>query len=178
MNGKDLHVHLNGDEAMCFGSAFIAANSSSSMKVKQVFLTAHPQYDVTLKISPLDPTEAMSEEDQKAEGVEESDIIKYYQDIKLFNTTDYMGKSKGLSMNYNRNMKLELFRVDGEDAEPELLETFSIDDVKEQYENEVNYNIKQLEKDKKSKEAKKANQTEEEKAKDKEKEEEEVDAPV
>lgn len=34
MNGKELSVHLNGDEAMCFGSAFMAANSSSSMKVK------------------------------------------------------------------------------------------------------------------------------------------------
>lgn len=36
---KDLGVHLNGDEAMCFGSAFIASNSSSSFKVKSVLLT-------------------------------------------------------------------------------------------------------------------------------------------
>lgn len=103
-------------------------------------LTAHPEFDVTLKISPLDPSEAMSEDDQKAEGVEEADIIKYNQEIKLFNTTDYMGKSKGLSMNYNRNMKLELFKDDGEIQE--LLETFTLNDVKEQYENELNYNIK------------------------------------
>jgi len=72
----------------------------------------------------MDPSDATSEEDQKAEGVEEADLIKYYQDIKLFNTSDYLRKSKGLSMNYNKNMKLELFKVEGEDAEPELLETF------------------------------------------------------
>jgi len=36
---KDLNVHLNGDEAMCFGSSFIATNSSSKFKVKQVYLT-------------------------------------------------------------------------------------------------------------------------------------------
>ena len=36
---KEPSVHLNGDEAMCFGSAFIASNSTSSFKVKQVFLT-------------------------------------------------------------------------------------------------------------------------------------------
>ncbi len=113
----------------------------------------------------------MSEDDQKAEGVEEADIIKYNQEIKLFNTTDYMGKSKGLSMNYNRNMKLELFKDDGEIQE--LLETFTLNDVKEQYENELNYNIKQLEKEKEKAEAKAANQTEEEKAKDAKKEEEE-----
>jgi hypoxia up-regulated 1 len=31
---KEAGVHLNGDEAMCFGSAFIASNSSSAFKVK------------------------------------------------------------------------------------------------------------------------------------------------
>ena len=31
--GKNMSVHLNGDEAMCFGSAFIASNSSSNFKV-------------------------------------------------------------------------------------------------------------------------------------------------
>ena len=60
---KDLSVHLNGDEAMCFGSAFIASNSSSSMKVKQIFLTHNPEYEVLLKISPINPEDAISEED-------------------------------------------------------------------------------------------------------------------
>lgn len=36
---KELSVHLNGDEAMCFGSAFIASNSSASFKVRTVYLT-------------------------------------------------------------------------------------------------------------------------------------------
>jgi len=36
---KELGVHLNGDEAMCFGSAFIATNSSASFKVRTVYLT-------------------------------------------------------------------------------------------------------------------------------------------
>lgn len=31
---KDLSLHLNGDEAMSFGSSFIATNSSSKFKVK------------------------------------------------------------------------------------------------------------------------------------------------
>ena len=117
---KDLSTHLNGDEAMCFGSAFIASNSSSSFKVKSVLVTQHPDYDVHLKISPTKPEDAVSEDDQKAEGLEEADIIKYNQEIRLFNhEKDYMGKSKGLSMNYNRDMKLEFFRVtkseDGEE---------------------------------------------------------------
>jgi len=74
---KELSVHLNGDEAMCFGSAFIASNSSSSFKVKQVFLTQNVPHDVHMRITPLDPKDGMTEDEQKAEGVEEADIIQY-----------------------------------------------------------------------------------------------------
>jgi hypothetical protein len=41
---------------MAFGSAFIAANSSSSYKVRKVFLTQHPEYDLKIYISPLNET--------------------------------------------------------------------------------------------------------------------------
>ena len=140
---KYLGVHLNGDEAMCFGSAFIASNSSTSFKVKSVLLTQHPEFDVHLKISPTKPEEAMSEDDQKAEGLEEADIIKYNQEIRLFNhQKDYLGKSKGLSMNYNRDMTLEFFRVtmsdDGEE-QLDLIDTFYLDDVQKEYDTELKH---------------------------------------
>lgn len=53
---KDLGVHLNGDEAMCFGSAFIASNSSASFKVRKVFLTQHPTTPFSIRITPLNAT--------------------------------------------------------------------------------------------------------------------------
>lgn len=89
-----------------------------------------------MKLSPLRPEDGLTEEEQKAEGVEDDEIIKYYQEIRLFNSTDYLGKSKGLSMNYNRDMKIELFRVNKQDGdegykeELELLDTFILDDLK------------------------------------------------
>lgn len=39
LNNIELGVHLNGDEAMCFGSAFIGSNSTANFKVAQVLLT-------------------------------------------------------------------------------------------------------------------------------------------
>ena len=63
-----------------------------------------------MKISPLNPEDATTEDDQRAEGLFDDEIIKYYQEFKLFNTSDYIGKSKGLSMNYDKNMKIELFK--------------------------------------------------------------------
>jgi molecular chaperone DnaK (HSP70) len=56
LNKNELGVHLNGDEAMCFGSAFIASNSSASFKVRKVYLTVHPQSAFSIHITPLDQT--------------------------------------------------------------------------------------------------------------------------
>lgn len=88
-----------------------------------------------IKISPLNPEDALSEDEQKAEGIDEEDIIKYSQEFKLFNTSDYLGKSKGLSINYNRDMKIELFREEGDNMI--LLDTFQLTKVKEQIANAI-----------------------------------------
>ena len=69
-------------------------------------------------------------------------------------------------MNYNKNMKLELFRMGEDGTKEELLETFTLDDVKEQYDETLNLHAKDLEREKKKNEAKSANKTEEEKAQD------------
>jgi molecular chaperone DnaK (HSP70) len=133
----DLGTHLNGDEAMCFGAAFIASNSSADFKVKQIFLTQHPQNDITIRISPLNASDATTSEEQAAEGIEDADIIKYNQEFKLFNTSDYVGKSKALNINYNRDMQIELFRNVGEELE--LLDTFKLKDIKQSLEYEIQY---------------------------------------
>lgn len=138
--GKELGSRMNGDEAMCFGSAFMASNSSADFKVKQIFLTQNPNFDVHVKIMPIDPADALSVEEQQAEGIEEADIIKYTQDFRLFNTSDYFGKSKALNMNYNKNMKIELYKSEpGSNDNLELLETFLLKDVKYQLDAEIKY---------------------------------------
>jgi hypoxia up-regulated 1 len=63
VNGKELGVHLNGDEAMCFGSAFIGSNNTMSFKVASVMLTQNPNYEIRMVIEPMDAADALSEED-------------------------------------------------------------------------------------------------------------------
>lgn len=82
VNRDVLDVHLNGDEAMSFGASYIASNSSSSFKVRKVFLTQHPAFEYQIKISPL---EQMSEEE-----LSESEIA-YVKDFTLFKQSDYLG---------------------------------------------------------------------------------------
>lgn len=112
----------------------------------------------------MNAADATTKEEQLAEGIEEADIIKYDQEFKLFNTSDYIGKSKALNINYNRDMQIELFRHVGEDLE--LLDTFKLKDVKSSLEYEVQHlkseqeraakkKKREAEKAKKDKEAKK-----------------------
>jgi len=157
LKGKKLNVHLNGDEAMCFGSAFLGSNSSSSFRVGKVLMTQKPDFDVKMVITPLRAdTVITTKEEQAAEGIEEGDMVDYKQDLLLFNrSADYLGKSKAMTMAYDVDMKIELFR--GDDGE--LLETFELDDLKKMYQEEMERLQKRAEDDKKKKSAKK-NKTE------------------
>jgi hypoxia up-regulated 1 len=66
LGGKTLSVHLNGDEAMCFGSAFIASNSSASFKVRKVLLTQNPVSAISIHITPSNSSRvAESSKDQE-----------------------------------------------------------------------------------------------------------------
>ena len=49
--GKKLGLHMNGDDSMAFGSAFIAANFSAAFRSKQkLFLTHGTNYDMLINI--------------------------------------------------------------------------------------------------------------------------------
>ena len=94
----------------------------------------------------------------------------------LFNkTSDYLGKSKALTMSYDVDMKVELFKV-GDEGE-ELLETFELDDLKSMYKSEIESREKRAKEDK-DKKKKKASKDKNETEPAKEEETEEPDAPI
>lgn len=102
-------MHLNGDEAMSFGSAFIAANSTSSFKVRKVYLTQHPKYDVRIKITPSSEQAVAEKQDKAAEKGEESaeEPIVYEKDTMLYKRSDYLGQKKTIHLFYDVSMKIE-----------------------------------------------------------------------
>lgn len=155
MPGKELAVHLNGDEAMCFGTAFIGSNSTTSFKVRKVLLTQNPTFDAKLVISPLEAAKGLTEDEQRAEGIEDADLITYTQEMRLFNTSDFFGKSKALTMNYDVDMKLEVFKLPAgaelDSPEMELLDTFTITDVKKSFDHEMEKRQKDAEREAKKK---------------------------
>jgi hypoxia up-regulated 1 len=95
---QTLNVHLNGDEAMCFGASYIAANSTSSFKVKKVYLTQHPQFDYRVEIRPLDDTD-----------IPEDSEITYNKDFVLVGRGDYLGAKKTIALSYDRDLEVRVF---------------------------------------------------------------------
>ena len=100
---------------------------------------------MTVKFSPINEKDAMTIEEQHAEGVEENDTIKYYQEFQLFNTSDYIGKTKTINVNYNKNMKVEIFKgsKSDESEDLELLESYRLTDL----EDTLKYEIDALKRD-------------------------------
>lgn len=104
---------MNGDESMCFGAAFIASNSSSSFKVRKIYLTQHIGKSYRVEIKPLEPTDATTE------GIE------YSKEYDLYKSTDFYGQKKSVSLSYDHDMLIKLFDQDKE------LVSFTIKGIKE-----------------------------------------------
>lgn len=68
-----------------------------------------------------------------------------------------------MTMNYNKNMKIQIYKLkqgaplDSEDAE--LLDEYHLEDIKQQYDNDIKYKQSELEREKKRKEKLKGNST-------------------
>jgi len=142
MNDMELHVHLNGDEAMSFGSAFIASNSSASFKVRKVYLTQHPKYEIRVKMSPLDQEvadlkkqETIAAAELLEEG-EESDAIVYEKETVLYKRTDYLGQKKTIHLAYDVNMLVEATAIHPDGTEESLIK-FELNDIAKIMEKEV-----------------------------------------
>jgi hypoxia up-regulated 1 len=133
-----LGVHLNGDEAMCFGSAFIASNSSASFKVRKVFLTQHPEVPFTIRISPANASRVIQNEDERDDTISDavsdeesnntSQGITYEKTFELYKKIDFLGQKKSLSITYDTNMKIEVFTT-GE--KEEQLATYTVNGIDE-----------------------------------------------
>lgn len=57
-----LSAHLNGDESMAFGAAFMAANMSTIYRVKPVHFYDGYDFDIQLSIKGLDESDDFSKE--------------------------------------------------------------------------------------------------------------------
>lgn len=123
MQITELNTHLNGDEAMCFGAAFLAANSSASFKVRKVYLSQHPNFDIAVRIRPL------SDELNVELANPEEDGIDYHKDVVLYKTEkDYLGQKKTISLTYDVNMRVDAFAQYPDGSETPL-QTFTLDNI-------------------------------------------------
>ncbi|GLE01445.1 hypothetical protein PINS_up010275 [Pythium insidiosum] len=109
-SGKDLGVHLNGDEAMALGAAFHAANLSNSFRVRHVGMTDLAPYAVGVRLVDLEGDAAAASDD--------SENAKHWvKRASLFTESSRLGLRKAVSFIHSKDISAT-FRYDKPSALP------------------------------------------------------------
>lgn len=90
MENVDLSAHLNGDESMAFGAAFMAANISTIYRVKPVHFYDGYEFDMQVVIT----------------GTDQQD--SFYKQTTLFPRKTRYGSKKSVAFIHDKNVKIEV----------------------------------------------------------------------
>ncbi|KUF75735.1 Heat shock 70 kDa protein 17 [Phytophthora nicotianae] len=105
-DGKDLGVHLNGDEAMALGAAFRAANLSNSFRVRQVGMTDIASYPIGVRLVDLSATEPTDSNND-----DEVETKQWMKRAALFSESHRLGLRKSVSFSHSKDVSCT-FRYD------------------------------------------------------------------
>ena len=100
--GKTLSTHLNPDEAMAFGSAYIAANFSSSYQVQKVYLYQSVPQNIYANIT-------------QSSGWKSEDTEDWFKKhLEIFSKTkDFLGMRKNVNIDHHvEDMNIVLYYID------------------------------------------------------------------
>jgi molecular chaperone DnaK (HSP70) len=90
-----LGQHLNGDEAMVFGAAFIAANNSQSFRVPKVIFTDVSENEYSIQITP--------------KNIPTGDDAKWPRTQSIFPVGQKLGASKAIKVSVNSELDVSVF---------------------------------------------------------------------
>jgi len=125
-----LGVHMNGDDSMAFGAAFIAANYSSNFKLAQSLEVYHGNtFEIFIRLkNNEDENRPLCSDD--FDGLAEHCIRKLNKAATLFKVRHGLDISKTVSMKHDGNFDVFVYqRFPGE--EEKLLITYKITDIRE-----------------------------------------------
>ncbi|TDH66513.1 hypothetical protein CCR75_007001 [Bremia lactucae] len=105
--GKDLGVHLNGDEAMALGAAFRAANLSNSFRVRQVGMTDIATYPIGVRLMDLSAIELAGSNTADIDG----ETKQWVKRASLFTEAHRLGLRKSVSFVHSSDLSCT-FRYD------------------------------------------------------------------
>lgn len=102
LGGRELSFHLNPDEAMAFGTAFMASNSSSSFKVRKLYLTDGTAYPIYVNITDRNPEVA-----EKANDDDEP----FFLHEQLFKEREDYGTTYTISVTRLSDLKARVYGI-------------------------------------------------------------------
>lgn len=111
LSNKDLNTHMNPDEAMGFGTAYIAANFSTSYQVQKVYLYQPVPYSVFLNFTQADGCEGKSSEECFTKH------LKLYDEDK-----NVLGQKKTIGIdNHVEKMDYVLYKINEDGSEQKVI---------------------------------------------------------
>ncbi|EGR32714.1 hypothetical protein IMG5_073090 [Ichthyophthirius multifiliis] len=110
--------HLNGDESMALGAAFLAANYSSSFRVKRVQLNDGYNFDIKMKIINLNP----------------EDGDDFSKETVLFGYKKRFGSKKVINFKHDKDIQLNIFTEDYEGNTMQLVK-YNITNISSVFQN-------------------------------------------
>ena len=130
--GDKLGIHMNGDDSMAFGAAFIAANYSSNFKLAQRLELYHGNtFEILIKLKHIEhenTTQEICADD--FDGLAEHCNRKLNKAAPLFKIRHGLDISKTVSMKHDGNFDIFVYeRFPGE--EENLLMTYKIRGIQE-----------------------------------------------
>jgi hypoxia up-regulated 1 len=110
----DLGKHMNGDEAMALGSAFVGANHSTAFRVRKIGLVDIHPYGVDVHIHNL-PTD--EEETAATTTTAEATDAAWSKSTTIFKPWGKTGVKKSIAFSHDQNVQVELLYGDGTSLE-------------------------------------------------------------
>lgn len=113
LGGRTLGTHMNPDEAMAFGSAYIAANFSSNYQVKRVYLYQSVPQQIFANITQMGGCKNEHQEDC------------FQKHIRLYNPAkNVLGQKKTINIEHHiEDMDVVLYTIDSEGNEVKVSNT-------------------------------------------------------
>lgn len=136
--GNLVGAHMNSDDSMALGAAFIAANSSLSFKAqKKVRLSHGPNYDIIIRLAHFDSSNICED---NHEGLASDCTRKLSRNTTLFKQLQGVDKARTVSFKHDSDFYVNIYEK-FEDSDEKLLMTYNITGFNKTIESMLNQNI-------------------------------------
>jgi hypoxia up-regulated 1 len=113
----EIGLHINSDESMALGAAFVGANISTAFRVRPVGITDIYPYPIMISLSNLPPSEDPKNKKAKSKSPSDSEMEEWSKQATIFKAFSKTGVKKTIAFSHDRDVHCALDYVTSTSAE-------------------------------------------------------------